>query len=69
MKKLLLNANLFILLLAPIFVIMAGNIFYRTINLELPDVQTEITGVFNKKTIFQVLYEIVKNQTGSFVSK
>lgn len=62
MKKILLNANLFILLLAPVFILEIVGILYRTINIELPNVETEIIGLFNKRTIFQVLCEVIVNQ-------
>lgn len=62
MKKILFNTNLFILLLAPVFILAVVGIFYRTMNLQLPNVETEIVGLFNKKTIFQVLCEVVKDQ-------
>jgi hypothetical protein len=62
MKKILFNTNLFILLLAPVFILAVVGIFYRTMNLQLPNVETEIVGLFNKRTIFQVLCEVVKDQ-------
>jgi len=62
MKKILFNTNLFILLLVPVFILAVVGIFYRTMNLQLPNVETEIVGLFNKRTIFQVLCEVVKDQ-------
>ncbi len=62
MKKILFNTNLFILLLAPVFILAIIGIFNRTMNLQLPNVETEIVGLFNKRTIFQVLCEVVKDQ-------
>jgi len=62
MKKILFNTNLFILLLAPVFILAVVGIFYRTMNLQLPNVETEIVGLFNKRTTFQVLCEVVKDQ-------
>ncbi|MVN22211.1 hypothetical protein [Mucilaginibacter arboris] len=62
MKKIISNLNLYILLLAPVFLIALVGIVYHSINVNLPDVQTEITGLFNKRTIFQILCEVVKEQ-------
>lgn len=62
MKKILLNSNLFILLLAPVFILAVAGIFFRTINFQLPEVQTEIIGLFNRKTVFEVLCETVKSK-------
>lgn len=62
MKRIFSNANLYILLLAPIFILAIIGIFCRTINIELPNVETEIIGLFNKRTIFQVLCEVVQSQ-------
>ncbi len=62
MKKVLLNANLFILLLAPVFILAIVGILYRTINIELPNVETEIVGLFNNRTVFQVLCEVIVSQ-------
>jgi len=62
MKKILYNSNLYILLLLPVFLLVFISIFYRNYSLELPDVQTELSGLFNKKTIFQVLCEVIVSQ-------
>ncbi len=60
MKKLIFNTNPFILLLAPVFLLSAIALFHWKISLQLPDMQTEVTGLFNKRTLFQVLCEVVK---------
>jgi len=62
MKKILSNANLYILLLAPVFILVIVGILYRTINVELPNVPTEFVGMFNNRTIFQVLCEVIIDQ-------
>jgi len=62
MKKIITNLNLYILLLAPVFLLAIAGIIYQTINVELPNVQTEIVGLFNRRTIFEVLCEVVKKQ-------
>ncbi|WP_299291127.1 hypothetical protein [uncultured Mucilaginibacter sp.] len=62
MKKLLFNSNPFILLLAPVFLLWITALFHWTIHLQLPDMQTEVTGLFDRKTVFQVLCEVVKTQ-------
>lgn len=62
MKKILLNTNLYILLLAPVFILAIVGILYRTINIELPNVETEFVGVFNNWSVFQVLCEVIINQ-------
>lgn len=62
MKKIFYNSNLFILLLAPVFILALVGILYRTINIELPNVETEIVGLFNKRTVFQVLCEVIVSQ-------
>ncbi len=62
MKKILLNTNLFILLLAPVFILAIVGILYRTINIELPNVSTEFVGMFNNRTVFQVLCEVIVSQ-------
>ncbi len=61
MKKLILNTNPFILLLAPIFLITATYFYMPVLHLQLPDVNSEITGLFNQKTLFQVTCEVVKD--------
>lgn len=62
MKKLLTNANPFILLLAPVFLLSIITLFHFTIQLQLPDVQTEVSGLFNRRTVFEVLCEVLKNR-------
>ncbi|MGI4022371.1 MAG: hypothetical protein ACRYFA_12765 [Janthinobacterium lividum] len=62
MKKLLYNTNLYILLLAPVFLFVVAGVLFHAINIELPNVETEISGLFNRRTIFQVLCEVVKSQ-------
>lgn len=62
MKKILFNSNLFILLLAPVFILALVAVLFRTINIELPNVPAEVVGLFNKKTIFQVLCEVIVDQ-------
>ena len=58
MKNFLSNSNLYILLLAPIFIITAV-FFYNEVTFDLPEFQPEIIGLFNRRTIFQVLCEAV----------
>ena len=62
MKKLLLNSNPYLLLLAPVFLLSVFSLFHWTINLQLPDMQTEVLGLFNKRTVFEVLCEVLKSQ-------
>ncbi|RYY06624.1 MAG: hypothetical protein EOP43_05780 [Sphingobacteriaceae bacterium] len=62
MKKIFLNTNLYILLLLPIFLLAIAGVLFHTISFELPDMETEISGLFNRRTIFQVLCEVVKSQ-------
>lgn len=62
MKKLLYNSNLYILLLLPIFLLAVIGLAYRNYNLELPNVSAEIVGLFNNRTVFQVLCEVIVNQ-------
>lgn len=62
MKKLLHNSNLYILLLLPVFMLAVVGISYRTYQLELPNVQTELIGMFNNRTVFQVLCEVIVSQ-------
>ncbi len=62
MRRILLNANLYILLLAPVFILAILGIIDQTKYLQFPNVEMEIVGLFNKKTIFQVLCEAVKSQ-------
>lgn len=62
MKKLISNLNLYILLLAPVFILSIAGIIYQTVNVELLNVQTEIVGLFNRRTIFEVLCEVVKKR-------
>ncbi|WP_419803113.1 hypothetical protein [Mucilaginibacter sp.] len=59
MKKFFLNTNPFILLLAPVFLIATAGTLQHTISLELPNVSTELVGMFNNRTIFQVLCEVI----------
>ncbi|RYE31057.1 MAG: hypothetical protein EOP42_11195 [Sphingobacteriaceae bacterium] len=62
MKKTLYNSNLYILLLLPVFLIISLGVSYQAYQVALPNVQTEIAGIFNNRTIFQVLCEVVVNQ-------
>lgn len=61
MKKIILNTNPFILLLAPVFMIAVFALLKPMLNLQLPNVQTEIIGFLNRRTVFQVLCEMVGN--------
>lgn len=54
MKKILLNAHLYILLLAPIFLVVVCCFFHPAENLKLTEVQFDVFGCFNRKTIFQM---------------
>ncbi len=62
MKKNLSNANLYMLLLVPVFILAIVGILYRTVNLELPNVSTGFVGMFNNRTVFQVLCEVIVSQ-------
>lgn len=62
MKETLSNSNIYILLLLPVFLLAVTGIFYRNCSLELPNVQTTIVGMFNNRTIFQLLCEVFVSQ-------
>ncbi|RYE29244.1 MAG: hypothetical protein EOP42_14850 [Sphingobacteriaceae bacterium] len=62
MKKILYNSNLYMLLLLPVFLLAITGIFYRTYQLELPNMQSQLIGMFNNRTVFQVLCEVIVSQ-------
>ncbi|RYE36751.1 MAG: hypothetical protein EOP42_02225 [Sphingobacteriaceae bacterium] len=62
MKKILYNSNLYILLLLPVFLLAVAGVSYHTYQLELPNMQTQIAGIFNNRTVFQVLCEVIVSQ-------
>ncbi len=61
MKKLISNSNLYILLLAPILLGAVAIIYYQTLSFKTPEMEIEIIGLFNKRTIFEVLCQALVN--------